>query len=94
MRASKSLHQYARVGEAGSEPVVCEGIDTIDASAAETDMLGHSYLLNAQLVIRDMADVICGGMPVEQRRVKRVENNGHGYWKLQNGLVSRGNGGN
>ena len=94
MRASKSFHQYARAGDAGSEPVVCEGIDTIDASQAETDLLGHSYVLNARAVIGDMADVICRGLPPEQRNLTRVETNGHCYWKLKNGAVNQANRGN
>ena len=83
MKMSRSFHQYARAGDAAAEPVVCEGIDTIDASAAETDLLGHSYVLNARVVIDDMADVLCRRLTPEQRNLTRVENNGHWYWKLK-----------
>src|SRR5204862_521631 len=38
LQASKTFHQFPRAGDVGSEPVVCEGIDTIDASDAETDL--------------------------------------------------------
>ncbi|HEX4713460.1 MAG TPA: alpha/beta hydrolase, partial [Ktedonobacteraceae bacterium] len=54
LSASKSFHQFARIGEGGAEPLVCEGIDSVDASGADTDVLGHSYLLNSRAIIDDM----------------------------------------
>src|SRR5207249_8612793 len=89
MKMSRSFHQYARAGDAGVEPIVCEGIDTIDASAAETDLLGHSYVLNAPEVIDDMADVLCRGLTPEQRNLIRVDSNGHCYWKLKGQVAAK-----
>jgi esterase/lipase superfamily enzyme len=82
LKVSRSFHQFPRVGDATSEPMVCAGIDMIDASSVETDLLGHSYMLRSRAVIADMADVLCRGLCPEQRRLTRVEHNGQGYWKL------------
>jgi esterase/lipase superfamily enzyme len=89
MHLSESFHKYARAGDTGTDPIVCEGIDTIDASGAETDLFGHSYVLNAPAVIHDMADVICRGLRPEQRNLTRVENNNHCYWKLKNQVAAK-----
>ena len=83
MESSKIFHQFPRVGDVGLEPVVCQGIDTVDASGVEADVLGHSYLLRAPPVIADMADVVCHGLPPEQRHLTPFNVNGHCYWKLR-----------
>ncbi len=82
MSASRSLHQYARAGDADPELTVCKGIDTIDASDVDTDLLGHSYLVKSRAVIADIADVICRGLPPERRNLTRQSSNGLIYWKL------------
>jgi esterase/lipase superfamily enzyme len=89
MKLSRSFHQYGRAGDAGDDPMVSEGIDTIDASAAETDLLGHSYVLNAPVVIDDMAAVLCRGLPPEQRNLTRVDKNGRSYWKLKSQIAAK-----
>ena len=82
LQASQSFHQFPRAGDVGPEPLVCQGIDTIDASAVPTDLLGHSYMLRAGVVIADMADVLCRNLPPQQRHLTPVLRNGHQYWKL------------
>lgn len=83
MQVSETFHKYPRAGDTGTEPLVCEGIDTVDASDAETDLLGHSYLLNAPAIIHDMADVVCRGLRPQERNLTQVLSNGHCYWKLK-----------
>ena len=90
MESSKIFHQFPRAGDTGLSPVVCNGMDTIDASGVEADALGHSYLLRAPPVIADMEDVICHGLPPEQRHLKRLNAvNGQCCWKLENGVTSK-----
>jgi esterase/lipase superfamily enzyme len=90
MESSKIFHQFPRAGDTGPSPVVCNGMDTIDASGVEADALGHSYLLRAPPVIADMEDVICHGLPPEQRHLKRLNAvNGQCCWKLENGVTSK-----
>jgi len=82
LRASNSLHQYARAGSAGADLTVCGGIDTIDASEVDTSLLGHNYLVKSPAVIEDIADVICRGLPLEERNLTRETRDGLIYWKL------------
>jgi esterase/lipase superfamily enzyme len=84
MMASRSLHQYERAGDAGRGLAVCKGIDTIDTSDVDTDLLGHSYLVRSQAVIADIADVICRGLPPEQRNLTPERRDGLVYWRLKN----------
>jgi len=82
LHASRSFHQYARAGDAAGELTVCQGIETIDASDADRDLLGHSYLVKSHAVIADIADVICRSLPPEQRNLTRMDYYGTAYWKL------------
>jgi esterase/lipase superfamily enzyme len=43
LAASKAVHKYSRAGDAGVDIVVVDTVDTIDASAVDTSLLGHSY---------------------------------------------------
>ncbi|MBN1588444.1 MAG: alpha/beta fold hydrolase [Pirellulales bacterium] len=75
--ASKKVHGYPRAGESGENIVIVEGIDTIDVSAADTSLLGHSYYGDSDTVIVDMAQLLHEGKPpgLRSRLQKMV-----GYW--------------
>jgi esterase/lipase superfamily enzyme len=92
LHASRSFHRYARAGDVATEPTVCRGIDTIDASDADKDLLGHNYLVKSRAVIADIADVICRSIPPEQRNLTRQYSNGLEYWKI-NKAGATGDGG-
>jgi esterase/lipase superfamily enzyme len=84
LRIANLKSTYPRAGQAGEHLVLAKGIETIDASGVDTDMLGHSYLANAQNVIEDLADVLCRSVPASGRRLER-RNDGSGgeYWKIK-----------
>jgi esterase/lipase superfamily enzyme len=82
LHASQSFHQYTRAGDVAGGLTVCQGIETIDASDVDRDLLGHSYLVKSRAVIADSADVICRSLPPEQRNLTRLNDNGCEYWKL------------
>ena len=56
LKLSKTLHQGPRAGEAGDGIVILEGIDTIDASDADTSLfgLGHSYYASKRTILGDI----------------------------------------
>lgn len=56
LKLSKTLHQGSRAGEAGDGIVIMEGIDTIDASDADTSLfgLGHSYYAGKRTILGDI----------------------------------------
>lgn len=83
LQLSKKVHGYQRAGETGDGLVLLQGMDTIDASAIDTSLLGHSYYGENRSIISDLyyllrnqtADNRMGlkvaGLPPEQ------------YWKFQ-----------
>jgi esterase/lipase superfamily enzyme len=83
LKTSKTIHAYPRVGESGPNLVVAAGIETIDASGIDTDLLAHSYFANARPVIADLAAVVCRNYPPTERRLKAERKSGLPYWRLR-----------
>lgn len=61
LRASQKLHKYPRAGDAGDDIVIAAGLETIDASAVDTSLMGHSYFCENRIVIQDMFNLIMKG---------------------------------
>jgi esterase/lipase superfamily enzyme len=64
LRASKAFNGARRAGDS-TEPLVVDGIDTIDASNVVTDFLGHSPFVQSVLV--DMFTLMRQGNPPDLR---------------------------
>jgi hypothetical protein len=47
--------------------VVLDGFDTIDASAVDTSLLGHSYFAGSRSVLSDLLQLLKDGMPPSER---------------------------
>lgn len=74
------MESGARLGEAGVHLVVLEDIETIDASAAGDDLLGHSYY-GARTALSDMFYLIRDGLPASRRCCLRASSlHGESYW--------------
>lgn len=58
---SQRLHKYPRAGDAGDAIVIAEGLETIDASAIDTALLGHSYFCENRVVLQDLFSLIMKG---------------------------------
>lgn len=83
LQLSDKLSTFPRLGESGNKLVVVPGIDSIDASDVDTDMLGHSYFAVAQRVVRDIEAVVCREAPMNLRtNLLAAEKNGLPYWKV------------
>ncbi len=83
LAASRKLHAGSRAGESGPDLVVCDGIDTIDASAVETDLLGHSYFANARSVVGDLFQLLrTGEGPADRVGLHPVDDNGKRHWSF------------
>ena len=82
LKASQKLHGFPRLG--GANPIaILPGIDTVDASDVETDMLGHSYYADAKTVLSDIFEVINLRRPINVRRwVSQVLSTAGRYWKF------------
>jgi esterase/lipase superfamily enzyme len=81
LKASQSVHRYQRAGDTEPEPVVIEGVvDTIDASAIETDFLGHSYALSDRALLTDLHSLIVDAQPPTERY--GLKRHPLGHWSL------------
>lgn len=58
LQASRQLNGFPRAGDAGDGLVIADGIETIDASDVATDGLGHSYVLDARLMLSDLQSLL------------------------------------
>jgi len=67
LAASKQFHGHPRAGESGENIVVIPGIDTIDVSAVDTSLVGHSYYGDSDSVLVDMAQLLHDQKPPELR---------------------------
>ena len=56
----KLFHTQPRAGEAVPNPIILSGVDTIDVSGVNTDMLGHSYYGDSQSVVGDLLRIFDG----------------------------------
>ncbi|MBW3597308.1 MAG: alpha/beta hydrolase [Planctomycetes bacterium] len=81
LMASRKLHAYPRAGESGPNLVVAPGIDTIDVSAIDTSLLGHSYYGDNDSIIADLFRLVHESLPPERReRLKAAQYGGLPYW--------------
>ena len=84
MQLSHQLHEMKRAGDVLGEPIVMPPMETIDVSAVESSLLGHSYYGDNSSVISDMYQLIHVNAPA-RKRVGTLEKNGKGgiYWVLR-----------
>jgi len=64
--ASKYFNRGPRAGDSGSELVLVPGIQTIDATAVDSSLLGHSYYGSNVNVLYDLGQLL-SGKPIESR---------------------------
>jgi len=61
MRASHFFRKGSyRAGDSEPQPVVIDGVDTVDVSSVSDDWLGHDYVTANWSVLRDLASVFHG----------------------------------
>ncbi|MFH0996091.1 MAG: alpha/beta hydrolase [Pseudomonadota bacterium] len=64
---SSFLHKADRIGIIKGEPFVTEGMETIDATKADTSSLGHGYFADDNLVIKDISALIGSELTASRR---------------------------
>ncbi len=81
LEASRILHREPRAGDS-EKMVVVDGVDSIDASLASTDVLGHGYVFHSSILF-DIESLFRFGKPPSQRERLRVQQMGKLlYWML------------
>ena len=75
--ASKKIHGYVRAGE---PLLVLEGLDTVDASAIDTDFLGHSYFSSDYALLSDIHTMLFSDEPAARRIGLNLKQNASGAY--------------
>ena len=81
MIASRNLHGYPRAGDSSRGILVARGVDTIDASGAGTDFVGHAYYGDSASIISDMFEIIHHGKrPAARQWLQPAGEGSARYW--------------
>jgi esterase/lipase superfamily enzyme/DNA-binding transcriptional LysR family regulator len=81
MKASKLIHEYPRAGDSGTDIVLVDGVDTIDATAVDTSLLGHSYVGDNRSILSDIFALLKGDQEPGSRFGLTPKQTGAGlYW--------------
>jgi esterase/lipase superfamily enzyme len=81
LKSSRILHGAPRAGLAGDALVVLPGIDTIDMSGVEADILGHSYFAANEGAIYDLFRLFwLGDAPPDRCGMNQQQLAGLGFW--------------
>ena len=83
LKSSRMLHGAPRAGLAGDSIVMLPGIDTIDMSEVEADMLGHSYFAVNEGAIYDLFRLFWQGEnPSRRCGMNRQDIAAEGFWQF------------
>ena len=84
LRQSQNLHGHQRAGQAGSEMLLCNGVDTIDVGYYKSsDSFGHSYQVDKP-VIDDARAAFDGVSPASpKRKLTRATRESGTYYELR-----------
>lgn len=73
-----------RAGESGRALVLAEGLETVEATEAADDLLGHEYFGESMPVLNDMRLLLSDGLGAAERRgLERRSRQGKDYWLLR-----------
>ncbi len=77
------VHGHRRAGDSSEGPLLFPGIETIDVTAANRSILGHSYFEESEVVAQDLAQLLNTGLPAGQRDgLAALWRDGIQYWQL------------
>ncbi len=83
MLASEEINGFWRAGDAGKNIVVIPGIDTIDVSLVDTNLIGHFYYGENRSVLTDMMNLITTDDPPSKRcRLQQTGIAPKLYWRF------------
>jgi len=70
LQASYAFNDSPRAGDSSRGIFVSTGLDTVDASEIDTDLLGHSYYGDCLPLLRDVQLVLDQNLPPNQRNLR------------------------
>ena len=75
---------YPRAGESGTDLVVVQGIETIDATDVDTDLIGHFYYAEERSVLSDVYSLVVNGERADHRfGLRGVDGPNGRYWAFK-----------
>ncbi|WP_198000856.1 alpha/beta hydrolase [Gimesia fumaroli] len=81
--ASKAVNQERRAGDS-REPLILEGIETIDVSAVDTSFMSHSYYGSNRAVLSDLFALLKQDSSAADRKWLLSKNySGRNYWAFE-----------
>jgi esterase/lipase superfamily enzyme len=83
LMASEKVHAYRRAGDAGDSIVVVPGIETIDATGIDTDMLGHGYFAQNKAVLDDLFMLLKHDLPARSRNLRERLKGETPFWAFR-----------
>ncbi len=87
--ASRYFNRGNRVGDSGPEVLIIDGIDTIDATAVDSSLLGHTYYGSNVTVLDDLGQLL-QNQPIESRHyLKSIVHGLKPYWAFEPMQISR-----
>ena len=82
--ASQFIHRRPRAGDAGDGLTVIAGIDTIDVTAIDQSLWGHSYYGSSHPVLQDLKALLSRAVPPGERIwLSPAQRDGLTYWIFQ-----------
>jgi esterase/lipase superfamily enzyme len=84
LMASQFVHRGPRAGDAGDGLIVVQGIDTIDVTAIDSSLWGHSYYGSSNPVLHDLRTLLSKAIPPGDRTwLSPAQRDGLTYWIFQ-----------
>jgi esterase/lipase superfamily enzyme len=81
------FHSYPRAGFAGPPVKLVPGVETIDASAVDSSLIGHFYYGESRSVVADLYALLKTWTPAAARKtISAVVGNGGTFWRLLPGI--------
>jgi esterase/lipase superfamily enzyme len=77
------VHRAPRVGGGPPSLILRSGADYVDASAIDTDLIGHGYFAENKELLDDIFLILRHGFPAEDRNLRRLAATGGAYYQLR-----------
>lgn len=81
--ASKYFNRAIRAGDSTQKPVLYPGIETIDATAVDSSLIGHSYYGSELNVLYDLGQLLSGQPTNARPYLKQVTDGELPYWRFE-----------
>jgi esterase/lipase superfamily enzyme len=80
---SKQTHNFPRAGDIRDGVMIVPGVDTIDVSAVDTSLVGHSYFADNRSIISDLYQLLGNGTaPGARFGMRAMKSQGLTYWRF------------